>query len=154
MHRSSLEAGAFAQSLRRPTGRRAECHTDILGLKNLEDGPHERRLADTGSTGDHRDLRCQRLLHGGPLTRRQLDAEFALRPVDRLVRFDPRPGWVGAEQAVHSLGEERLCLEQGCKKDVRRALERRLDERALLELEPERPLEDVARDSSNSSAAS
>ena len=62
-----LDAGLLRHPFGGASGRRAEQDFDALGGENAQNGVEQRRLADAGTAGDHRDFGAERHLDGGAL---------------------------------------------------------------------------------------
>ena len=93
-----LDPGLLGHALGGAARRRGEQNFRPLGGENAQDGVEQRRLADAGAAGDHRDLGAQNHLDRGALGRRQRLARLLLDPGNGLVDVDrsaraatPRP---------------------------------------------------------------
>ena len=86
-----LDAGLLRHPFGGASGRRAEQDFHALGGENAQDGVEQRRLADAGAAGDHREFRLQRHPDRGALRGGERLAGPLLDPGDRLFGVDRRP---------------------------------------------------------------
>ena len=87
-----LDPGLLGHALGRPSRGSRQRHPDALGDEQAQDRVEQRRLADTGTTGHHRDLGGEHQLQSLALRGRQGLARAALHPGNGLVEVDLGPG--------------------------------------------------------------
>ncbi len=140
-----LDARGLGQALRRPTRRGAEGDVDALRHQHLQDGVHQRGLADARAAGDHQGLVRHSQAQGLALARRQGEAAAAFQPGNSLVDIEGGPGRFAAHQGLQALRDVALGPVQAGEEDAA-ALPERVSHHGILgEFERQRGREAVGR---------